>query len=176
MTTHVTAQFSLVPASDQFISIILGAVQGISDIEGLSVSTDAVSSQLDGPGSAVTEALTLSFLRAAATGVHVVQPVLLASGEESSTGAFDFSGFVAPPASTVKAFSQFAIFGSDATAQTIDFLTGLGLTVSAKALVTRVDGDAGLVIAAYVFLVERLGGVTLQATLVANLPSAEQFA
>lgn len=175
MIHNVTGQFSLVPASDRFIPIILGAVNGISDIEGLSVSTDAVSSQLDGSATAVTKALTQSFVRAAESGVHVVQPVLLA-GQDKTTGSVDLSGFVPPAASKIKAFSQFALFGGAASDQAVAFLTSLGLALSPKALVTRVDGDAALVIAALVFLVARLNGVTLQATLVANLPSEEQFA
>lgn len=182
MSNRVTAQFSLVPASDRFVEIIIDAVDGIAAIEGLSVSTDAVSSALEGSGTAVTTALSQSFVRTAKTGAHVVQPLLVASGATNAISPLDLSGFMAPISSGVTAYAQFAAFGvsDEARSEAVAFLNLLGLSTNSKPLVNRVDGDAHLVIAALVFLVERLGAssglATIQATLVANLPAAEKFA
>lgn len=190
LTNDIIVQFSLVPAADAFVPIILDAVEGVAAIEGLKVETDAVSSTLVGAREPVLAALSRTFARASASGAHIVQPLLAShgpAGDDAAGVAFlDLSGFVAPPPSNVKAAAQFLLLPERADlrpaidARARDFLGGLGLATRAKQLATRVDGDASLVLAALLWLLERTGRVAgetvLQATLVSNSPATEAFA
>lgn len=187
---RVTVQFSLVPAADAFVPIILGAVRDIGAIEGLAVQTDAVSSTLSGPHEAVLAALTEVFVKASASGAHIVQPVLASYGSSEMEGegkpVIDLSGFSAPAPTGVATSAQFVLLPSNGgvraaiETQSLAFLDGLGLATRVKPLVTRVDGDAGLVLAGLFWLLVRsgqaVGEVVLQTTLVSNSPTAEAFA
>jgi energy-coupling factor transport system substrate-specific component len=187
---EVVAQFSVLPASDAFIPIILGAVEGVRAIKGLTFGTDAISSTLRGGRQQVLAALTETFVKASASGAHIVQPVLAAHGQQvpsvEKTPALDLSGFEAPRPSGVATAAQFLLFPVGGEGRAIieerarQFLEDHGLVTRRKALVTRVDGDATLVLAALLWLLERTGrakGETvLHATLVSNIPPAEAFA
>jgi uncharacterized protein YqgV (UPF0045/DUF77 family) len=184
---EIVVQFSLVPASDAFVPIILDAVKEIGSIKGLAIETDAVSSTLKGGRVAVLAALTETFVKASGSGAHIVQPVLAASGRPSSVAptVLDLSGFYAPPPSGIATSAQFLLLPANQdTRSAVDaesqrFLESLGLATRAKALVTRVDGDAALVLAALLWLLARTGSAAgetvLQATLVSNSPTAEAF-
>lgn len=189
VTNDIVVQFSLVPAADAFVPIILDAVEGVTAIEGLKVETDAVSSTLVGGREPVLAALSRTFARASASGAHIVQPLLAshgpAGGETLGATDLNLSGFVAPPLSNVKAAAQFLLLPERVDlrpaieARTQDFLAGLGLATRPKRLVTRVDGDASLVLAALLWLLEKTarsaGETVLQATLVSNSPATEAF-
>ncbi|TPM94750.1 YkoF family thiamine/hydroxymethylpyrimidine-binding protein [Mesorhizobium sp. B2-1-3A] len=197
---EVGANFSLVPASDRFVPIILDAVAGLSEIEGLTVSTDSISSHLAGTPDIVFGALTTTFVRAAASGAHVVQTVLASRGcpgwegtfvpvssAEASTGAVSaaVARFGNPAASGIQVAAQFALLPLAASdyietiAQTLVFLKAVGLRTTSKDFGTRVDGDAAHVLAAFSTILTHFGNpaghVVLQATLVANSPSGEAF-
>lgn len=187
----VDVQFSLVPASDRFIPIILDAVSDISGIEGLSVATDAVSSHLSGRADIVFGAIADVFRKAALSGAHIVLPFHAAvspgAGHPAArTGSTPADWFFPPAASSVAAATQFALSqtdgtsGSEAHGDTADFLQWLGLSVRPKALVARVDGDAASIFAAYAAILawrsDVAGTAVLTGTAVANIPNAEAFA
>ena len=73
------ARFSLYPMTDQFVPVILHAIEGLRE-SGLDVETDDVSTFLGGTQTAVLAALQRAFARAARSGEHVVMPVLLSYG------------------------------------------------------------------------------------------------
>lgn len=197
---EVGANFSLVPASDRFVPIILDAVAGLNEIEGLTVSTDSISSHLGGRAEIVFGALTTTFVRAASSGAHIVQTVLASRGcpgwegtfvplSSVEVGADPVSAAVArfgnPAASGVQIAAQFAFLPLAASdyietiAQTLVFLKAVGLRITSKDFGTRIDGDAAHVLAAFSTILTHFGSptghVVLQATLVANSPSEEAF-
>lgn len=196
----VGANFSLVPASDRFVPIILEAVAGLGEIEGLTVSSDSISSHLTGAPEIVFGALTTTFVRAAASGAHIVQTVLASRGCPGWEGRFvpissvgesadpvsaAVARFGKPAASGVQVAAQFAFLPLAASdyietiAQTLVFLKAVGLRITSKDFGTRVDGDAAHVLAAFSTILTHFGSptghVVLQATLVANSPSGEAF-
>ncbi|CDX51020.1 putative HMP/thiamine-binding protein YkoF [Mesorhizobium plurifarium] len=196
----IGANFSLIPASDDFVPIILGAVAGLNEIEGLKVSTDSISSHLAGTPEIVFGALTTAFVRAAGSGAHVVQTVLASRGCPGWEGKFvpvssvepdtdrisaAVARFGSPAASGIKVAAQFAFLPLAASdyietiAQTLVFLKAVGLQITSKDFGTRVDGDAAHVLAAFSTILAHFGSptghVVLQATLVANSPTQEAF-
>ena len=193
----VTAQFSVVPASDRFIPIILHAIDGFAGTKGLTVSTDSVSSQLSGRPDIVFGALTEALVRAAGSGAHVVQFILASRGRSRENGSTrlvslppdrDFieeavRAFAQPTASGVPVAAQFSFLPladagySETIRQIIVFLDAVGLRTTLKELVVRIDGDAALVGRALSTILTHFGDpsahVVLSATLVANLPVHE---
>jgi len=197
---EIGVQFSLVPASDQFIPIILAAIEGLDRVEGLSVSPDKVSTYMAGTVDVVFGALTTTFVRASQSGAHIVQPLLASRGcpgwegkaatvsaaDGGSAAALALANFVPPASSGIEASAQFALLPmGDANyieiiASSLTFLSEVGLQVQTKNLVTRVDGDAALVLAAFATILTHFGApdghVVLNATLVANSPTEEAYA
>ena len=194
------AHFSLVPASDRFVPIILDAVAGLGEIEGLKVSTDSISSHLAGRAEIVFGALTTTFVRAAASGAHIVQTVLASRGCPGWEGTFvpissheagadpvpaAVVRFGNPAPSGVQVAAQFALLPLAASAyietiaKTLVFLQVVGLRTTSKDFGTRIDGDAAHVLAAFSTILTHFGHpaghVVLQATLVANSPSEDAF-
>lgn len=186
----IDVQFSLVPASDRFIPIILDAVSEIGNVAGLAVSTDAVSSHLSGSAGIVFGAIAEIFLRAIGSGAHIVLPfhAAVAAGGRADDGPVETvpsDYFRAPENVGVPAATQFALLsgsseaGTALQAKAVEFLAALGLSVSRKALVTRIDGDAATILAAYSAILAWLGdigsGGILTGTVVGNIPDAEAF-
>ncbi len=191
----VAVQFSLVPASDRFIPIILHAVEPFAATEGLAVSTDSVSSHLSGRPDIVFGALTGALVRAAGSGAHVVAFILASRGGPGGPdpsvpdrpgpdvvqGAVQ--GFAPPAASGVQVAAQVSFLPlavaeyAETTGQIVAFLEAVGLRTTPKAMVVRIDGDAALIGHALSTILTHVGDasahVVLSATLVANVPAHE---
>ncbi len=73
------ARISLYPMTDDYVSVILGAIEGLPST-GLEVETDDVSTFLGGDRNAIWCALERVFARAARSGEHVVMTALISHG------------------------------------------------------------------------------------------------
>jgi len=73
------ARISLYPMTDQYVPVILGAVEALRD-SGLEIETDDVSTFLGGDRNAIWSALERVFARAAKSGEHVVMTALVSHG------------------------------------------------------------------------------------------------
>lgn len=174
---HVSAHFSLVPASDRFVPIILDAVAGLAR-PGLAVETDAVTTLLSGSARTVLTALTDTFVRAAASGEHLVLPLIAARPGVVAGEASGVPAFVAPAETGVRASATVALVGSavPTPAAVLGFLEGIGLAPRARGFALRLDGDVGVILAAGFHLLGHAPGAALQATVPATPPPAEAFA
>jgi hypothetical protein len=179
----IDAQISLVPASDRFIPIILEAVANIGSFDGLGVDVDAVSSHLSGRVDIVFSAIESIFSRAAASGAHIVLPILAAArpGESLEARA---APAVAPTG--LATATQFSLLGLDADrqaellAEATRLLAARQASLKPKTLAIRADGDAGLIFSAYADILTMASlkdmRATLSITAVANIPAAEAYA
>lgn len=75
----IGCRFSLYPMSDNFVEVILGAVEGLKE-PGLSVQTDDVSTCLIGEEDKVFATLEEAFAKAAQASGHLVMVVTLSRG------------------------------------------------------------------------------------------------
>lgn len=178
MGLYLGAQFTLVPATDRYVSVILDAVAAARDLPDVRLETDDLSTLAVGTLEGVTAALRTIFVAAAGTGEHVVASLLLSRGcpGEPDEGTCASAGLdaavpaatVAPdalaegaltrftpgPRSGVHAAAQLALLPMgdaaymDRILACIAFLKRSGLETRPRHFVTRIDGDAGAVFAA----------------------------
>ncbi len=73
-------QFSLYPMSDNFVDIILPAVDAMGQPDDLRIETDDLSTLVVGPPSRVFDVVTAAFTAASQSGAHVVLNALFSRG------------------------------------------------------------------------------------------------
>lgn len=77
--TTMGARIAIYPMQDNFVEIILGAVRATRR-DGLAVSTDDVSTCVQGPADRVWAYIEELYVRAAAAGGHVVGTLIISAG------------------------------------------------------------------------------------------------
>jgi hypothetical protein len=141
----VGARFSLFPMTDDFVAVILGALDGVHRDE-LEIRTGDVSTYLSGSEQRITEFLTATLAAAARTTStgHVAASVLLSRGcpgEEAS----ELSAGTLPPAPPVPAAPpvQVAPTGMDAVAHWSVYPVACADAMAAVSAAINVARDAG---------------------------------
>ncbi|SEE93838.1 YkoF family thiamine/hydroxymethylpyrimidine-binding protein [Ruania alba] len=159
------ARFSLHPMTDSFIDVILGALDA-ADTDGLTLTTDDVSTFVRGPENRLLSYLTETIAHAGRTGVHTVAHVLLSRGCpgevacEVADGAAYAPEVPHPTAATgLQASAHWALYPLEDGANA-DHMAGiyaaienakqLGVYSGSEHYVTRLDGDLADVLAAVV--------------------------
>lgn len=156
----IGCQFSLYPITDEFVKVILHAIDDIQKDKNLRVETDDLSTLLLGPSEDVFRALKTCFLRAAASATHIVMQVTFSHGcpgepeerccIENHTKLAQGSNpkkYKKSKPSHIPASAQFALYPlneskyMDIIYNEIEKAKQL-VTVSAKHYCTRLDGDA----------------------------------
>ncbi|MFA9444700.1 YkoF family thiamine/hydroxymethylpyrimidine-binding protein [Egicoccus sp. AB-alg6-2] len=185
----VGARFSVHPMTDDFVSVILGALDD-ADPGGLTVQTDDVTTWVAGDDREVV-AYVVEVLRLAArrtpTG-HVVGSVLLSRGCPGSVTCDIGTDVSLPPAATfdlpaagVPVGAHWALYplGGDehlaAIETAIDRIADFDVEVGREHFVTRLDGDLAAVLGAvatvWATLGERVQHVTTHLTVSIGSPS-----
>lgn len=168
------AQLSLYPMSDDFVGIILGAIEALDPYRaGFRIETDDVSTLIVGPPDKLFPAMRDLFVAAAASGAHCVlsaavsrgcpgepdDPICTPSAALGSAGPL--SGRIeaarravaGAPATGQAVAAQFSLYplGSghhmDEIYGCIEFVKGSGVFDRSKNFCTKLRGDAGPVFA-----------------------------
>lgn len=155
----VGCQFSLYPMTDRFVQVILGAVEGLHQQKDLRVETDDLSTLVIGAPQPLFAALEQCFLKAAASGEHIVLTATFSRGcpgepddpicqPTKPIGAIESA--IDPSQvklSGVKASAQFAVYPLGSTEymeviyREIRAIKDAGISSRAKHFCTRLDGD-----------------------------------
>lgn len=196
------AQVSLYPMTDGFIDVILSSLEALDPWrDALRIETDDISTLLVGPPEVLFPALRDLYVRAAATGSHVVLRSTLSRGcpgepddPMCQTGALAKSdvplatrqeealaALADTPEDGQTADAQFSLYVMGAGEHMaeimgcIDFLKQSGVFDRSKNFCTRLTGDAGPVFAtlqqAFCQFGPPNGHVTIDLTVSANSPS-----
>ncbi|MEM1264459.1 MAG: YkoF family thiamine/hydroxymethylpyrimidine-binding protein [Pseudomonadota bacterium] len=196
------AQVSLYPMTDGFIDVILSSLEALDPWrDALRIETDDISTLLVGPPEVLFPALRDLYVRAAATGSHVVLRSTLSRGcpgepddPMCQTGALAKSdvplaarqeealaALADTPEESQTADAQFSLYVMGAGEHMaeimgcIDFLKQSGVFDRSKNFCTRLTGDAGPVFAtlqqAFCQFGPPNGHVTIDLTVSANSPS-----
>ena len=190
------AQISLYPMADDFVGVILGALDGLDPYrDRLRIETDDISTLLVGPPEVLFPAMRDLFVAAARSGKHCVLSATISRGCPGEPDAL--GGPVGPLGprmdAAIAAVRGAALTGQPAAAQfslyvmgtddhmeeiygCIDFLKQSGVYERSKHFCTKLRGDAGAIFSALDEAFCRFGPgaghVTLDVTVSANSPSA----
>ena len=186
-------QFSLYPMTNDFVEVILGAVEGLHEQESLRVETDDLSTLVVGTPERIFATVERCFCRAAQGAEHVVlnatfsrgcpgepdDPICQPEGPSHASALPVDSTYVT--LSGIEVAAQFALYPlgitdyMDVIYDEIDNTKQAGLSVRAKHFCTRLDGDAGQVFAvlraAFDHAARKSGHVVIMATISKGSPT-----
>ena len=186
----VGARFSLHPMTDDFVKVILGALEA-ADTGGLTVSTDDVSTYVSGAEADIVDYLTEVIGNAARTGVHTVAHLLLSRGCPGEVTCELPEGrppvpaeLPQPPHTGLRAAVHWSVYplgdgeGGDhmaAIEQAIERARVRGTFTRAEHYATRLDGDLADVLATicegWLLAGRTVRHVTAHATISLNSPT-----
>lgn len=190
----IGCQFSLYAMTDNFVDVILGAVESLKSGDDLRVEADDLSTLVVGRTDRIFAAVHKAFQDAAATGKHVVANLTFSRGcpgepdDPICTPEDPEESEAAPPdprtatATGTEAAAQFAVYplGSpdymNAIGDEIEKAKEAGTFTGGKHFCTRLDADSGPLFATLQAAFENAGKTTghvvVTATVSANSPSA----
>lgn len=156
----VGCQFSLYPMTDNFVEVILDAIDGLQDRQDLRVESDDLSTLVIGASDPLFEVLEKCFLKAAANAGHVVLTATFSRGcpgepddplcqpAKPTETHLDPMGAQTEKLSGVNVAAQFSLYPlgnpgyMDIIYREIDATKKAGVFSRAKHFCTRLEGDA----------------------------------
>lgn len=179
------ARLSLHPMTDRYVSVILGAIDGLRET-GLEIDTDDVSTFLGGDRNAIWSSIERVFVQAARTGEHVAMTVLVSHGcpGETYCGPDPLTGTANAPMthwSGIRASAQWSLYPlgdpeyMDVIYSEIARTKESPVFTGGAHFVSKLEGDACQVIdsirAAFDDACGRVSHVVAHLTLSANSPT-----